>query len=193
VIWAKCAWDGKVRGFVVERVRSASSHQPFLSSPCSLLFTHVSNSLHVILLPLITTKLSQEGTANLTTPPIKNKLSLRASRTGSIVCEDAIVPQSALMDKAVGLGAAFGCLSSARCFHSTRPPSLRKSLTHTTDTESPWARWVLYDLVSELRESMHSKGYSGGRNLPSSNLFRGSWRMRGPSWVWESWLLFRCV
>jgi len=43
VVWAKCKWDGKIRGFILEK-----------------------------------------GMKGLTAPQIKNKLSLRASITGSI-------------------------------------------------------------------------------------------------------------
>lgn len=42
IVWAKCAWDGKIRGFILEK-----------------------------------------GMKGLTAPPIKNKLALRASITGS--------------------------------------------------------------------------------------------------------------
>jgi alkylation response protein AidB-like acyl-CoA dehydrogenase len=56
-----------------------------------------------------------QGTPGLTTQAIKNKLSLRASLTGSIFLDNVVVrSEDALLPKAIGLGAAFGCLNSAR-------------------------------------------------------------------------------
>jgi glutaryl-CoA dehydrogenase len=50
----------------------------------------------------------------LTAPKISNKLALRASATGSIFMDNVKAPHDALMPSAVGLGAAFSCLNSAR-------------------------------------------------------------------------------
>jgi glutaryl-CoA dehydrogenase len=50
----------------------------------------------------------------LTAPKINNKLALRTSITGSIFMDNVKVSQDALMPGAVGLGAAFSCLNSAR-------------------------------------------------------------------------------
>ena len=50
----------------------------------------------------------------LTTPKISNKLALRVSPTGSVFIDNVKVPHDALMPSAVGLGAAFSCLNSAR-------------------------------------------------------------------------------
>lgn len=73
VIWARCQWDGKVRGFLLEK-----------------------------------------GTEGLTAPAIKNKLSLRASLTGSIFLDNVKAPASALLPHGQGLGAPFSCLNNAR-------------------------------------------------------------------------------
>lgn len=73
IIWARCKWDGKVRGFILEK-----------------------------------------GMQGLTAPKISNKLALRVSPTGSIFMDNVKVPHDALMPRAVGLGAAFSCLNSAR-------------------------------------------------------------------------------
>ncbi|KAN0125649.1 Acyl-CoA dehydrogenase/oxidase, N-terminal and middle domain containing protein [Russula decolorans] len=73
IIWARCKWDGKVRGFILEK-----------------------------------------GMQGLTAPKISNKLALRVSPTGSIFMDNVKVPHDALMPSAVGLGAAFSCLNSAR-------------------------------------------------------------------------------
>ncbi|KAJ4483505.1 acyl-CoA dehydrogenase domain-containing protein [Lentinula aciculospora] len=73
VIWARCKWDNKVRGFLLEK-----------------------------------------GAQGLSAPPIKNKVSLRVSLTGSIFMDHVRVPQDALLPGTKGLGSAFSCLNSAR-------------------------------------------------------------------------------
>ncbi|KAF8483773.1 acyl-CoA dehydrogenase domain-containing protein [Russula ochroleuca] len=73
IIWARCKWDDKVRGFILEK-----------------------------------------GMQGLTAPKIDNKLALRVSTTGSIFMDNVKVSLDALMPSAVGLGAAFSCLNSAR-------------------------------------------------------------------------------
>ncbi|KAL8283540.1 hypothetical protein RQP46_005643 [Phenoliferia psychrophenolica] len=72
VVWAKCQWDGKIRGFVMEK-----------------------------------------GWKGLSAPQIKNKLSLRASITGSIFMDEVPVPQGNILD-VVGLKGPFSCLNNAR-------------------------------------------------------------------------------
>lgn len=73
LIWARCKWDQRVRGFLVPK--------------------------------------SARG---LSTTPIKNKLALRVSFTGSIFLESVHLPHNAVLPGGVGLGAAFECLNSAR-------------------------------------------------------------------------------
>lgn len=73
VIWARCKWDNKVRGFLLDK-----------------------------------------GLKGLSAPPIKNKVALRVSLTGSIFMDSVRVSQDALLQKTKGLGSAFSCLNSAR-------------------------------------------------------------------------------
>ncbi|CAO1637302.1 unnamed protein product [Sympodiomycopsis kandeliae] len=75
VVWARCKWDNKVRGFIVAK-----------------------------------------GTKGFTCPPIKNKIQLRASVTGSIFLDDVRVKrdESLLSRGKPGLGGPFECLNSAR-------------------------------------------------------------------------------
>ncbi|KAJ7270016.1 acyl-CoA dehydrogenase/oxidase [Mycena haematopus] len=73
VIWANCKWDGKIRGFLLEK-----------------------------------------GAKGLSAPPIKNKLALRVSLTGSVFMDSVRVPHDALLPKSLGLSAPFSCLNSAR-------------------------------------------------------------------------------
>ncbi|KAF7362249.1 Glutaryl-CoA dehydrogenase [Mycena venus] len=73
VIWANCKWDGKIRGFLIEK-----------------------------------------GAKGLTAPPIKNKIALRVSLTGSVFMDSVRVSHDALLPKSKGLGSPFSCLNSAR-------------------------------------------------------------------------------
>ncbi|MEM7566001.1 MAG: acyl-CoA dehydrogenase [Pseudomonadota bacterium] len=56
----------------------------------------------------------ERGTKGFETPTIKGKLSLRASVTGEIVLDDAVIPEENLLPHAEGLGGPFGCLNKAR-------------------------------------------------------------------------------
>jgi glutaryl-CoA dehydrogenase len=56
----------------------------------------------------------ERGTKGLSTPKIEGKLSLRASTTGEIVLDDALVPEDSLLPNAKGLAGPFGCLNNAR-------------------------------------------------------------------------------
>ncbi len=82
----------------------------------------------------------ERGTAGLSTPKIDGKLSLRASVTGGIVLQNVEVPDSALLEKAKGLGGPFACLNKARygiawgvmgaaecCWHAARDYTLQRT------------------------------------------------------------------
>ncbi len=56
----------------------------------------------------------ERGTKGFATPKIEGKLSLRASITGEIVLDGAIVAEDALLPGAKGLAGPFGCLNKAR-------------------------------------------------------------------------------
>ncbi len=56
----------------------------------------------------------EKGMKGLSAPKIEGKMSLRASVTGMIAMEDVVVPQSAMLPKASGLGGPFSCLNKAR-------------------------------------------------------------------------------
>lgn len=55
-----------------------------------------------------------QGSKGLSAPPIKNKIGLRVSLTGSIFMDSVRVSHDALLPKSNGLGSAFSCLNSAR-------------------------------------------------------------------------------
>jgi glutaryl-CoA dehydrogenase len=56
----------------------------------------------------------ERGIKGFSTPKIEGKLSLRASTTGEIVLDDALVPEESLLPNAKGLAGPFGCLNNAR-------------------------------------------------------------------------------
>ncbi|KAF9464976.1 acyl-CoA dehydrogenase NM domain-like protein [Collybia nuda] len=56
----------------------------------------------------------EKGLKGLTAPPIKNKLALRVSLTGSVFMDSVRVGHDALLPKTKGLGSPFSCLNSAR-------------------------------------------------------------------------------
>jgi glutaryl-CoA dehydrogenase len=56
----------------------------------------------------------ERGTNGFSTPKIEGKLSLRASITGEIVLDGAVVPDANLLPNAKGLAGPFGCLNKAR-------------------------------------------------------------------------------
>ena len=81
----------------------------------------------------------ERGGAGLATPPLKNKLSLRASTTGQIVLQDFFVPSEGLLPGVTGLKGPFGCLNNARygiawgvlgaaefCWHAARNYTLER-------------------------------------------------------------------
>ncbi len=56
----------------------------------------------------------ERGMDGFSTPEIHGKLSLRASITGEIVCDDVFIPEENLLPGGRGLGGPFGCLNKAR-------------------------------------------------------------------------------
>lgn len=56
----------------------------------------------------------ERGTEGFSTPNISGKASLRASTTGEIVLDGALVPEGNLLPHARGLAGPFGCLNKAR-------------------------------------------------------------------------------
>ncbi len=79
----------------------------------------------------------ERGTRGLETPKIEGKFSLRASITGMIMLDDALVPDDCLLPNVKGLKGPFGCLNRARygiawgtmgaaefCWHAARQYTL---------------------------------------------------------------------
>ena len=64
--------------------------------------------------------LAQQGMKGLTAPQIKNKVSLRASITGSIFMDDVHIPTGNMLE-VTGLKGPFSCLKYANLFPSRFP------------------------------------------------------------------------
>lgn len=56
----------------------------------------------------------ERGTQGMETPPIKNKMSMRASHTGEIILSDCLIPKENLLEGSGGLGSPLACLNQAR-------------------------------------------------------------------------------
>ena len=118
VVWAKCQWDGKIRGFVLDKVRLSVSRMS-----CALAKKSPSDYR--------VCSLSLQGMKGLTAPPIKHKTALRASistfsipqdtcrmcfltlrdntAAGSIFMDEVPVPASQMLN-VEGLKGPFSCL-----------------------------------------------------------------------------------
>ena len=59
----------------------------------------------------------ERGTKGFSTPKIEGKLSLRASVTGEIVLDDAVVPEENMLPNVKGLAGPFGCLNNGALRH----------------------------------------------------------------------------
>src|ERR1700690_1734045 len=83
--------------------------------------------------------LVERGTKGLSTPKIDGKLSLRASITGELVLDGAVVPEENILPNVAGLAGPFGCLNVARtgiawgaigaaefCWHRARDYALNR-------------------------------------------------------------------
>src|ERR1700723_3582019 len=83
--------------------------------------------------------LVERGTKGFSTPKIEGKLSLRASITGEILLEGAVVAEENLLPNVSGLAGPFGCLNMARtgiawgamgaaefCWHRARDYTLNR-------------------------------------------------------------------
>jgi glutaryl-CoA dehydrogenase len=110
VVWARCKWDDKVRGFLLEKVgRYAQLRvlggQLTINWPYFVLPTPAFGSLPCT---------NNQDTPGLSTTAIKDKVALRVSVTGSIYLDNVHVGLDALLPGSKGLGSAFKCLNSAR-------------------------------------------------------------------------------
>jgi glutaryl-CoA dehydrogenase len=126
----------------------------------------------------------ERGTKGFSTPKIEGKLSLRASMTGEIVLEDAIVPEENLLPNVQGLSGPFGCLNSARygivwgamgaaefCWHAARNYVLERKQFGRPLAANQLIQKKLADMQTEITLGLHAalrlgRLFEAGRAAP---------------------------
>lgn len=107
--------------------------------------------------------LVERGTRGFETPAIKGKLSLRASITGEIALDDAVVPEDAVLPNAHGLRGPFSCLNKARygiawgaigaaefCFTAARDYALERKVFGKPIAATQLVQKKLADMQTEI-------------------------------------------
>lgn len=105
----------------------------------------------------------ERGTKGLSTPKIQGKFSLRASVTGEIVLEDAVIPEDALLPNVESLKGPFGCLNRARygiawgalgaaefCWHAARQYGLDRKQFGRPLAQTQLFQKKLADMQTEI-------------------------------------------
>ena len=113
--------------------------------------------------------LVERGTKGFFTPKIEGKLSLRASITGEIVLEGAIIPEDNLLPNASGLAGPFGCLNVARagiawgamgaaefCWHRARDYALNRKQFGRPLAANQLVQKKLADMQTEITLGLHA-------------------------------------
>ena len=113
--------------------------------------------------------LIERGTKGFSTPKIEGKLSLRASITGEIVLEGAIIPEDNLLPNASGLAGPFGCLNVARagiawgamgaaefCWHRARDYALNRKQFGRPLAANQLVQKKLADMQTEITLGLHA-------------------------------------
>ena len=111
----------------------------------------------------------ERDTNGFTTPKIEGKLSLRASITGEIVLDGAMVPEQALLPDAKGLSGPFGCLNNARygiawgtigaaefCWHRARQYVLDRKQFGRPLASNQLIQKKLADMQTEITLGLHA-------------------------------------
>ncbi len=105
----------------------------------------------------------ERGTEGFSTPKIEGKMSLRASITGEIVLDGAVVPEENLLPNASGLGGPFGCLNKARfgiawgalgaaefCWHAARQYTMDRKQFGRPLAQTQLVQKKLADMLTEI-------------------------------------------
>jgi glutaryl-CoA dehydrogenase len=124
----------------------------------------------------------ERGMEGFSTPEIHGKLSLRASITGEIVCDDVFVPEENLLPGGKGLGGPFGCLNKARygiawgsmgaaedCFARTRQYTLERHQFGRPLAANQIVQLKLADMETEIALGLQA-ALAVGRNIDA-----GTW------------------
>jgi glutaryl-CoA dehydrogenase len=113
--------------------------------------------------------LVERGTKGLSTPKIEGKLSLRASITGELVFDGAIVLEENLLPNVSGLAGPFGCLNVARagiawgalgaaefCWHRARDYVLARKQFGRPLAANQLVQKKLADMQTEITLGLHA-------------------------------------
>jgi glutaryl-CoA dehydrogenase len=113
--------------------------------------------------------LVERGTKGLSTPKIEGKLSLRASITGELVFDGAVVPEENLLPNVSGLAGPFGCLNVARagiawgamgaaefCWHRARDYVLARKQFGRPLAANQLVQKKLADMQTEIALGLHA-------------------------------------
>jgi glutaryl-CoA dehydrogenase len=111
----------------------------------------------------------ERGTKGFSTPKIEGKLSLRASITGEIVLDGAVVPEENLLPNVSGLAGPFGCLNVARtgiawgaigaaefCWHRARDYVLARKQFGRPLAANQLIQKKLADMQTEITLGLHA-------------------------------------
>jgi len=111
----------------------------------------------------------ERGTKGFATPKIEGKLSLRASITGEIVLEGAVVPEENILPNVSGLAGPFGCLNVARtgiawgaigaaefCWHRARDYVLNRKQFGRPLAANQLIQKKLADMQTEITLGLHA-------------------------------------
>jgi glutaryl-CoA dehydrogenase len=110
----------------------------------------------------------ERGTRGFSTPKIEGKLSLRASITGEVVLEGAVVPEDNILPNIAGLAGPFGCLNTARtgiawgamgaaefCWHRARDYTLTRKQFGRPLAANQLIQKKLADMQTEITLGLH--------------------------------------
>jgi glutaryl-CoA dehydrogenase len=111
----------------------------------------------------------ERSTKGLATPKIEGKLSLRASITGELVLDGAMVPEENLLPNVSGLAGPFGCLNVARtgiawgamgaaefCWHRARDYVLTRKQFGRPLAANQLVQKKLADMQTEITLGLHA-------------------------------------
>jgi len=123
----------------------------------------------------------EKGMKGLSADPIKGKLSLRASVTGSITLDSVEVPETALLPHVEGLKGPFSCLNKARygiswgalgaaefCWHAARSYTLERKQFNRPLAANQLIQLKLADMQTEIGIGLQSV-LQVGRMLDAGN------------------------
>jgi glutaryl-CoA dehydrogenase len=113
--------------------------------------------------------LVERDTKGFSTPKVEGKLSLRASITGEIVLDGAVVPEDNLLPNVSGLAGPFGCLNVARagiawgamgaaefCWHRARDYVLNRKQFGRPLAANQLVQKKLADMQTEITLGLHA-------------------------------------